>query len=54
MQTKCQVVERGVFFIPVIKLDESLGARRGEQKKKGYLASGEQGGIDLGEHHESN
>lgn len=36
MQTEHQVVERGVFFIPAIKLDESLEARWGEQRK-GYI-----------------
>ena len=31
MQAEHQVVEKGVFFILAIKLDESLGARWGEQ-----------------------
>lgn len=53
MQAEHQVVEKGVFFRPAIKLDESLGARWGAQRK-GYLASAQQGGIDLGKDNKSN
>lgn len=53
MQAEHQVVEKGVFFIPAIKSDRRLGARWDKQSKV-YLVSGQQGGIDLGEHRESN
>jgi len=38
MQAEHRVVEKAVFFIPAIKLAESLGARWGEQSKV-YLVS---------------
>lgn len=50
MKAEHQVVEKGVFFISAIKLDVWEPGR----ESKVYLVSGHQGGIDLGEHQESN